>query len=673
MYRKKGSMCLFLLVFVSSVNFCYGQIEIVDPNLRKAVESALGKESGDLITKAEMETLTSLDANNLGISDLSGIEYAINFKNLQARSNLISDLSPLSKLDMVWLVIPDNKIQDVSLLSEMVSLGELNIEGNQISDISALSNLTNLWWLFISRTPISDISVLSNLVNLEWLSISHTNVIDISVLSNMSKLRHLDANHTKISDLSPLSDLSILNRLDLIGTQVSDVSALSNLTNLEWLDLGITLISDVSDLSDLTKLKVLSISHTFTSDISAVSSLIELEQLNLESTLVSDVSALSNLTELMSLNLSRNQITDISALSSLTNLRKLYLNNNSISDISPLVENTGLESGDVINLHHNNLSYLSLYEYIPALQSRGVEVYFDDNKRLPTTLKKVSDDPLIVVVRDENGVAYEGVPVDFAITEGNGLIEETIFTDKNGRARAVFECNSSTGFNTISASVVGIGETLTFNVINELGFGFDVPSGINFIHIPLKITEVNGVSKTIETVGALHDVFGGNDFVNFIITYDYISKRWISYFGIQDRNKSSDRVLTDDLGLIVSLKKPVSLRLYGFPLGVRGHSLIALCPGLNLLGIPLNDSRIVRVSDIFKLEGIMDNVSIIMVYDENRIKVVTRVDDDGDISIKGGQSFMLIASKSSTIDLKGGGWSNAIEEGLRFLDELLSD
>ena len=69
----------------------------------------------------------------------------------------------------------------------------------------------------------------------------------------------------------------------------------------------------------------------------------------------------------------------------------------------------------------------------------------------------------------------------------------------------------------------------------------------------------------------------------------------------------------------------------------------------------------------------MDNVSIIMVYDENRIKVVTRVDDDGDISIKGGESFILIASKSSTIDLKGGGWSNAIEEGLRFLDKLLSD
>ena len=402
---------------------------------------------------------------------------------------------------------------------------------------------------------------------------------------------------------------------------------------------------------------------------------LKLEYLHLESTLISDVSALSNLTELTYLNLNHNhnQITDISALSSLTNLKELYLENNSISDISPLVENTGLESGDVIDLRGNNLSYLSLYEYIPALQSRGVEVHFDDNKRLPTTLKKVSDDPLIVVVRDENGVAYEGVPVDFAITEGNGLIEETVFTDKNGRARAIFECNSSTGFNTISASVVGIGETLTFNVINELGFGFDVPSGINFIHIPLKITEVNGVSKTIETVGALYDEFGGNDFVNFIITYDYISKRWISYFGIQDRNKSSDRVLTDDLGLIVSLKKPVSLRLYGFPLGVGGHSLIALCPGLNLLGIPLNDSRIVRVSDIFKLEGIMDNVSIIMVYDENRIKVVTRVDDDGDISIKGGQSFMLIASKSSTIDLKGGGWSNAIEEGLRFLDELLSD
>ena len=523
---------------------------------------------------------------------------------------------------------------------------------------------------FVTRVCLKNTKTWQNKCGV-W--VSGNPISDISALSNLSILRSLHFNHTSISDISALSGLTRLSDLEAHDTSISDISVLSNLTNLERLNLGGTFISSVSALSSLTKLRSLLLYLTSVSDISALSNLIKLEYLHLESTLISDVSALSNLTELTYLNLNHNQITDISALSSLTNLKELYLENNSISDISPLVENTGLESGDVIDLRRNNLSYLSLYEYIPALQSRGVEVHFDDNKRLPTTLKKVSDDPLIVVVRDENGVAYEGVPVDFAITEGNGLIEETIFTDKNGRARAVFECNSSTGFNTISASVVGIGETLTFNVINELGFGFDVPSGINFIHIPLKITEVNGVSKTIETVGALHDVFGGNDFVNFIITYDYISKRWISYFGIQDRNKSSDRVLTDDLGLIVSLKKPVSLRLYGFPLGVRGHSLIALCPGLNLLGIPLNDSRIVRVSDIFKLEGIMDNVSIIMVYDENRIKVVTRVDDDGDISIKGGQSFMLIASKSSTIDLKGGGWSNAIEEGLRFLDELLSD
>ena len=46
-----------------------------------------------------------------------------------------------------------------------------------------------------------------------------------------------------------------------------------------------------------------------------------------------------------------------------------------------MVANTGLGSGDTINVRQNRLSDQSLYTHIPALQSRGVTVEFDD--RLP--------------------------------------------------------------------------------------------------------------------------------------------------------------------------------------------------------------------------------------------------------------------------------------------------
>ena len=36
---------------------------------------------------------------------------------------------------------------------------------------------------------------------------------------------------------------------------------------------------------------------------------------------------------------------------------------------------------------------------------------------------------------------------------------------------------------------------------------------------------------------------------------------------------------------------------------------------INLVGVPLKDSRITRVSDLFALEGIKDNVSVVIVSD----------------------------------------------------------
>ena len=52
---------------------------------------------------------------------------------------------------------------------------------------------------------------------------------------------------------------------------------------------------------------------------------------------------------------------------------------NSISDISPLVANTGLGSGDTVDLRRNPLSSASINTHIPALQRRGVTVEFDSS------------------------------------------------------------------------------------------------------------------------------------------------------------------------------------------------------------------------------------------------------------------------------------------------------
>ena len=67
-------------------------------------------------------------------------------------------------------------------------------------------------------------------------------------------------------------------------------------------------------------------------------------------------------------------------MSGLTSLTTLGLEVNSITDLAPLVENTGLGSGDKVDMSNNPLSATSINKYIPALQSRGVEVSFGASK-----------------------------------------------------------------------------------------------------------------------------------------------------------------------------------------------------------------------------------------------------------------------------------------------------
>ena len=186
-----------------------------------------------------------------------------------------------------------------------------------------------------------------------------------------------------------------------------------------------------------------------------------------------------------------------------------------------------------------------------------------------------------------------------------------------------------------------------------------VPAGISLIHVPLKVTAVDGVAQTLESVGDLYDALGGAATVSLLITYDPETGRWNSYLHDGYRGRPGDKTLTDDLGIIASMKVPKSALLSGDALGTNGRSSITLHPRINLVGVPLKDSRITRVSDLLKLNGIAGNVSVIIVSD-NGFKVVAQAGDPGDIPVTGGQAFILTARNAATVEITGTKWSNPL-------------
>ena len=578
-------------------------VDIPDSNLRTAIEKALGKASGAPITTEDMKHLPQLIAPNASITDLTGLEGATNLMLLELGNNFISDLSPLKGLTkLVRLDLNNNSISDLSPLKGLTNLKYLLLDNNSISDISPLVANTGLGegdLVEVSENPLNPVSINTHIPTLQdrGVSVDFDKLVDIPdsnlrtaiekalgkasgvtiTTEDMKHLPQLIAPNASITDLTGLEHATNLTLLNLSDNSISDISPLAGLNNLAELYLSDNSISDISPLAGLNNLIWLELHNNSISDLSPLKGLNNLISLELSDNSISDISPLAGLTNLRILGLSGNSISDISPVAGLINLIELSLENNSISDISPLVANAGLGSGDTVSVSENPLNHASINTHIPALQSRGVEVYFD---------------------------ALEPATPEYLLS---------------------------------------------------------IPAGISLIHVPLKVTEVDGVAQTIESVADLYDALGGAGTVNYLATYDSQTQEWRGYFGASDKGTPADRVLTDDMGIAAGMIFPRTTHFSGNPLGTNGTSTITLNQGYNVIGLPLNDSRIMRVGDLFALEGIGGNVHVIILTDGGEVKAVGRAGDPGDIPITGGQSFILAAQRAAAVTISGDAWANNSE------------
>ena len=310
-------------------------VPIPDVNLRAAVESALGKPAGALITAADMARLTRLEADEAGISSLTGLEAATRLERIEFRHNAISDLSPLARLTQLNNIkLRGNRITDVAPLAGLINVDWLGLEENAITDLSPLKGLIKLNGIGISGNPVSNVSPLASLTSLEGIAAWNTPISDFSSLAKLPKLRWIEFGEDRsVSKIPSLKGLKTLRRLEINGCNISDLSALTELTQLQWLTLVNNLISDVSPLSDLKGL----------------------EHLNLDANVISDVSPLAKLTKLKVLYLENNVISDVSPLAGFKNLDRLDLRNNAISDFSPL---DGLPEKTIIRMEGNSGSFV---------------------------------------------------------------------------------------------------------------------------------------------------------------------------------------------------------------------------------------------------------------------------------------------------------------------------
>ena len=348
-------------------------VTIPDTNLRAKIEQALGKASGATITTADMETLTQLNTPNANISNLTGLEYATNLTWLNLQDNNISDISPL--VSNTGLTAGNRggfiTVEDTVILW-----------GNPLSDESINTHIPVLRQRgvdvrFNAPAPPQTVTIPdANLRAKIEQALGKTSGATITT-ADMARLTRLNIFNITISSLTGLEHATNLRNLTLNSINITDISALRGLTNLTELSLPANKIVNISAVSRLTNLRSLNLNSNSISDISPVGGLTNLTQLSIGGNNIMNISPVEGLTNLTQLALHSNNIVDISAISGLTNLTGIILWGNSISDLSPLVSNTGLGSGNSVDVLKNPLNAASLNTHIPTLQRRGVNVKFD--------------------------------------------------------------------------------------------------------------------------------------------------------------------------------------------------------------------------------------------------------------------------------------------------------
>ena len=607
-----------------------------------------------------------------GLTNLTRLELPSGITDVPVIVRILSRLTHLTSLSL-----SDNNIEDVSalipVLSDLTDLRDLNLSSNRITDLSPLAELTHLTTLSLGNNSISDITPLSGLTNLTSLHLGNNNISDISPLVENTGLGRGGWGWVGVRE-NPLSYQSIHTHIPILQSRGVTVD-FDNQAHPALLKIsgdnqrrtpGETLANPfVVEVQDESGLVLAGISVTFivtsgdgmlsirsatTNANGRTQSILTLgPSLGRHTVLVSA----AGIEVPVTFNAEGTRIPKTLQIISGVDQEGLpgdALEKAFVVEVRD-ADGSGLEGVPVTVTFTITAGGGSLSKQTTTTDSNGraestltlgpnpgtntvtvsvtgsqeTRTFNAEGNRIPKALEIISgvdqeglpgdalEKAFVVEVRDQTDKPLPGVEVTFSVSSGDGTLSATgATTDSNGQAESTLTLGPNLGKNNVRVSVEGISQPESFTAVGiRPEFDLSLPAGISLIHIPIRVTAVDDAPLTIESMSGLYDALGGAEKVNFLVTRD--AQRWRIYFGSQNKGTSGDQALTDDLGIIAAMKDAVTIRLAGDSLGRNGNSTITLHRGTNLVGVPLRDSRIMRVSDLLSLEGIRGNVPSIFV------------------------------------------------------------
>ena len=285
-----------------------------------------------VITTAQLNARTSLELQELGISNLKGIEFFPNLTLLRCQNNNLSSVDLSHNTKLVLLNLAYNKLVSVSLTNN-TELEKLYIQSNpsltslNVTDHSKLKLLytpycASLQTLFCYRCALTSLTVTGCSALKQLKCYENPNLTEIEGLGDCTNLTWLDCEDCKVSDLSATSNMNKLERLLCRNNKLTSLS-INNKNYLNYLR--------VSGNSQLTELSCYS-NNLISLDVTNCTAMTDLRcyyNANL-----TEITGLASCKAITYLDCDGCSITDLSAVEGMTNLERLICRNNKFTSLS---------------------------------------------------------------------------------------------------------------------------------------------------------------------------------------------------------------------------------------------------------------------------------------------------------------------------------------------------
>lgn len=222
-----------------------------DEVFRNFVTDNFDSNNNGVLEESEINAITEVDVDKMGISDLKGIEYFSKLRNLSCKNNNLTALDVSQNTALQFLICTDNQLTTLDI-TRNTALYFIECGFNNITTLDVSSN-PELIRISCENTLLTGLDV-SNNPKLYYLSVAQTNVETIDVSQN-PKLDLLFCGGTKIQSL----DLSHNPKLRELRCGMNAITELdvSNHTALEmlWCEDNSFASLDLSNNTALNKLQ----------------------------------------------------------------------------------------------------------------------------------------------------------------------------------------------------------------------------------------------------------------------------------------------------------------------------------------------------------------------------------------------------------------------------------